>query len=159
MKGEGKSGVEEATNTELDNVIVAMNNVRNNDFSQFIEDLVSDTEEDGFEQLLNEDEFVAMYSEEFDRNKANYFNYQMNKLKDALSSYSDNLAKGNSTNDDIKAINDILDKHVPYFIDEESDMSCTNLREFIDCLANTEIDDVFIDINNLITTNEKFCKL
>lgn len=159
MKGEEKSGVEEATNTELDNVIAAMNNVRNNDFGQFVEDLVSDTEGDGFEQLLNEDDFVAMYPKELDRNKANYFNYQMRKLKDALSSYSDNLARGNSTDDDIKDINDILDKHVPYFIDEESDISYTNLREFIDCLANAEIDDVLIDINNLITTNEKFCKL
>ena len=159
MKEEEKSGMEEATNTELDNVIAAMNSVRNNDFGQFVEDLVSDTEEDGFEQLLNEDGFVAMYPKELNRNKANYFNYQMNKLKDTLSSYSDNLAKGNSTDDDIKAINDILDKHVPYYIDEESDISYTNLREFIDCLANAEIDDVLIDINNLITTNEKFCKL
>lgn len=159
MKGEEKSGVEEATNTELNNVIAAMNKVRNNDFGQFVEDLVSDTEGDEFEQLLSEDDFVAMYPKELDRNKANYFNYQMKKLKDALSSYSKNLAKGNSTDDDIKAINDILDKHVPYFIDEESDISYTNLREFIDCLANAEIDDVLVDINNLITTNEKFCKL
>lgn len=159
MKEEEKSGVEEATNTELDNVIAAMNSVRNNDFGQFVEDLVSDTEGDGFEQLLSEDDFVAMYPKVLDRNKANYFNYQMRKLKDALSSYSKNLAEGNSTDDDIKAINDILDKHVPYFIDEESDISYTNLREFIDLLANAEIDDVLVDINNLITTNEKFCKL
>lgn len=159
MKGEEKNGMEEATDTELDNVIAAMNSVRNNDFGQFVEDLVSDTEGDRFEQLLSEDDFVAMYPKELDRNKANYFNYQMNKLKDALSSYSDNLARGNSTDDNIKAINDILDKHVPYFIDEESGISYTNLREFIDCLANAEIDDMLMDINNLITTNEKFCKL